>query len=239
MGDPVLLAGLLSLLGVVVGGLITFLTGQVQERRRHRHERREKLDALRREALSAALEWIEPMREAHIQASSLISAALHGGYADGEENILSKWPSLLDALAEQDLPGHQRAVLPRGLEASAWRRTQTSEQKNGRSRRWPARRPQSQLHPIGGIVGAPWDTSLAGLGTAGKNCATALRVDVPWPASLCSCLTTIRQQDTRVCITPQTPQPSPETDEPAPVWWTPGLCRSMLQSPIRARRRAG
>jgi len=98
------------LLGAIVGGLISIVATQMLEHRRRRHERREKLDALRREALSGALEWVEPMRQAHARASSLVVAALHGNVDD--ERLLTDWPYLLGDLVKKDLSGSQRAVLP-------------------------------------------------------------------------------------------------------------------------------
>jgi hypothetical protein len=82
-----------TLLGAVVGGFITFLAMRSVERQRWQQERWEKLSSLKREGLAAALEWIEPMRNAEIRASSLLMAAL------GE-------------LVKRELSAGQRAVLP-------------------------------------------------------------------------------------------------------------------------------
>jgi hypothetical protein len=98
------------LLGAIVGGLISIVATQMLELRRRRHERREKLDSLRREALAGALEWVEPMRQAHTRASSLVVVALHGNVDD--ERLFTDWPYLLGDLVKKDLPGNQRAVLP-------------------------------------------------------------------------------------------------------------------------------
>lgn len=98
------------LFGVVVGGLIAFLTACSLERTRWRHERQEKLSALRREALSSALEWIEPMRNAETQASSLVMAAIRGDF--DHDGFLKEFPYLLRELVKKDLPASQRAVLP-------------------------------------------------------------------------------------------------------------------------------
>lgn len=98
------------LLGVVVGGLISSLTSRSLERQRWRHDRQERLAALRREALAATLEWIEPMRNAEIRASSLVRAALGGDFE--HERFFKEFPYLLGDLIKMDLPADQRAVLP-------------------------------------------------------------------------------------------------------------------------------
>ena len=96
------------LLGALVGGLIASLTARSIERQRWRQERREKLTGLRRDALSAALEWIEPMRNAETRASSLVMAAIQGNF--DHENFLKEFPYLLGELVREDLPASQRAV---------------------------------------------------------------------------------------------------------------------------------
>ncbi len=101
------------LLGVVVGALLSWLAAAGLERARFRHERGEKLAGLRREAISAALEWIDPMRNALIKASSLVTAAIHGRFDD--EAFLRDYPYLLGELKKHDLTGAQRAVLPDGV----------------------------------------------------------------------------------------------------------------------------
>lgn len=98
------------LLGALIGALIASLTAWNIERQRWRHERREKLSSLQREALAAALEWVEPMRNAETRASSLVMSALHGNF--NHEKFLEEFPYLLGELVKKDLPANQRAVLP-------------------------------------------------------------------------------------------------------------------------------
>jgi hypothetical protein len=98
------------LLGALVGGLIASLTAWSVERQRWRHERQEKLLGLRREALTAALEWIEPMRNAETRASFLVMAAIRGDF--DHDQFLKEFPYLLGELVKKDLPANQRAVLP-------------------------------------------------------------------------------------------------------------------------------
>ena len=98
------------LLGALVGGLITYLSARGVERQRWRRERQEKLSSLRRDALAAALEWIEPMRNAETHASGLVISAIRGEVDD--DDFLKRFPYLLGELVKKDLSASQRAVLP-------------------------------------------------------------------------------------------------------------------------------
>jgi hypothetical protein len=107
------------LLGVLVGGLISSLTAIRIERSKWRRERQEKLMALKREALGAALEWIEPMRNAESRASALVMSAIRGEVS--HEDFLRRFPYILGDLVKRDLPANQRAVLPDNVYGSGHR----------------------------------------------------------------------------------------------------------------------
>lgn len=98
------------LVGAIVGALISSLTTYGIERSRWRRERQEKLAGLKREALAAALEWIEPMRNAEIRASGLVMSSIRGEVS--HEDFLERFPHLLGDLVKKDLPANQQAVLP-------------------------------------------------------------------------------------------------------------------------------
>ena len=98
------------LAGVIVGALIASFTTLIAERQRRKHDRKEKLASLKREALAAALEWFEPMRDAYIRSSSLVMAAISGDVDDRQ--LLKEWPNLLGVLSKKDVPEHLLAVLP-------------------------------------------------------------------------------------------------------------------------------
>lgn len=98
------------LLGVIVGGLISYFTARGIEHQRWRRERQEKLTGLRRDALAAVLEWIEPMRNAENRASMLVMSAIRGEF--DHDKFLEEFPYLLGELIKKELPANQRAVLP-------------------------------------------------------------------------------------------------------------------------------
>lgn len=98
------------LLGAAVGGFVTFVSLRNIEHQKWKQERQEKLSALKRNALAAALEWIEPMRNAAIRASSLLMSTIRGDIED--ERFLNEFPYLLGELVKADLTANQRAVLP-------------------------------------------------------------------------------------------------------------------------------
>lgn len=107
----IVLAGPLA--GAIVGGLISIAAMFTVERQRRRHEKKEKLASLKRETFAAALEWIDPMRNAHSRASSLTIAAIRAEI--DSEHLFQEWPNLVGALAKKDLTAAQRALLPDGL----------------------------------------------------------------------------------------------------------------------------
>lgn len=98
------------LAGVIVGGLVSFLVAFGVDRRRWKHEREEKLAGIERDALAAALEWINPMRNAQTKASLLVVSLLRGEI--DVEAFHRDFPQLSAELAKRDPRADQRAVLP-------------------------------------------------------------------------------------------------------------------------------
>lgn len=98
-----------SVVGVVVGGLLTAGTAYLLEQLRRRHLRRDKRDDARREALRRALAWIDPMVRALTTAEIEIYALLHGTI--DEQRFCQRYPNLISELAEFDLSLDQRLVL--------------------------------------------------------------------------------------------------------------------------------
>jgi len=98
-----------SLVGVVIGGFIAAGTAFLLEELRRRHQRRDKRDDIRREALRRALAWIDPMEKALTAAEVEIYALLHGTI--NEQKFRQRYPNLISELAELDLSLDQRLVL--------------------------------------------------------------------------------------------------------------------------------
>ena len=100
----------IALLSLIVGQVTTYFIMRNIERQKWQQEKKEKLLEIKRDALAAALEWIEPMRNAEIRASSMVMAAIHGDF--DHEKFLEEFPYLLAELIKKEIPAKQRAVLP-------------------------------------------------------------------------------------------------------------------------------
>ena len=98
------------LLGVIVGASLSGLITKSLDDARFKRERLQKRSELERDAIAAALEWISPMRDAQITASSRANAAGRGDF--DHEAYLEGFPYLLGELKKLELSGAQRALLP-------------------------------------------------------------------------------------------------------------------------------
>jgi hypothetical protein len=96
--------------GALIGAIAAIFPNILIERFKERRERRERLMVLKREALGAVLEWIEPMRNAENGASLLVMSAIRGEVS--HEDFLKRFPYILGDLVKKDLPAIQRVVLP-------------------------------------------------------------------------------------------------------------------------------
>jgi hypothetical protein len=100
----------IALLSIIVGQVTTYFIMRNIERQKWQQEKKEKLLEIKRDAIAAALEWIEPMRNAQIRAESLVIAAIHGDF--DHEKFLKKFPYLIGELVKKEIPAKLRAVLP-------------------------------------------------------------------------------------------------------------------------------
>lgn len=101
------------LLGVVIGGLVTYLVTSAAERQRWRQAKQDRLAEAQRGGISIALKWLDPMDRAISRANLLLSTHLHGEME--HEEFMVRWPRLLDELTEHDIPKELRVLLPDGL----------------------------------------------------------------------------------------------------------------------------
>lgn len=104
------------LVGVVIGGLVSYLVTSGAERQRWRQAKRDRLAEAERRGIKVALQWLDPMDRAISKANLLLSSHLHGELE--HEEFITAWPRLLDELAHHDIPKELRVLLPAGLQTS-------------------------------------------------------------------------------------------------------------------------
>ena len=108
---------LLLLAGVVVGGLMTYLTTRAIENKKWTQQKQDRLQQYRREALGLALEWIPPIEIALYKASSLASRHLKNEAS--EDEMRKQWPKLLSELARRDLPIRLNVLIPQSIRSQS------------------------------------------------------------------------------------------------------------------------
>ena len=103
-----------TLLGVIVGGIITFLTTWTIENQKWKQQKKDKYLQDRREALGMAMDWIDPIDQAINHAISLSSP--FGGKL---EEWRQYWPNLQGEIAKIDLRPRHRVLLHEDIYAGA------------------------------------------------------------------------------------------------------------------------
>ncbi len=98
--------GLPTLLGVIVGGFITYLTTQTLETQKWKQQKKDKFLDDRRRALRALMAWIQPMYDALDKAKYAFWIYMKDWYSD--------WPDLEADLAKLELDPSFRVMLPGG-----------------------------------------------------------------------------------------------------------------------------
>ena len=101
---------LLPLLGVLVGGLMTYFATRSVETRRWKQQKRDRLAEGRRDAISQALAWLDPMDRTLTTVNMLVSSLLQLHIED--EDFLDRFPSLNSELAKSDVQPGIRPLLP-------------------------------------------------------------------------------------------------------------------------------
>ena len=101
---------LAPLMGVIIGGLITYFVTTSVERQKWSQQKRDKLDDARRQAIVAALGWLEPIDSAMGKAEMHVYKLLHGN--EDEEEFRRSYPDLLSVLAKLDVTPEQYFLLP-------------------------------------------------------------------------------------------------------------------------------
>ena len=110
---------LFPLIGVIIGGLISYLSTSRLQARRWEREKKYKLAEKRREAVSLALEWLAPIERAWNSAFMISSSFARGDIS--EKEFRERWPDLLSELAKRDLPASLNILLPEGIRHRGFR----------------------------------------------------------------------------------------------------------------------
>lgn len=98
-----------NFISVIIGGSITYWATRSAETRRWNQQKQDKRQEQQREAISLALDWIDPIERAVNKASTLASSFLHQTIS--EDSFKSRWPNLLDDLSKLDIPMKHRVFL--------------------------------------------------------------------------------------------------------------------------------
>lgn len=114
---PMLVAGLV---GVLAGGITTFLATYMLEREKWRQRKQDEECHDRRQALAGLLEWLGPIQSA-------LTGAVEMTFQFGPDRpdpdaaaVMDEWPDLATKIGELDVPAGARYVLPSGLYEAAW-----------------------------------------------------------------------------------------------------------------------
>jgi len=107
-----------SIVSVLVGSLMTWFIGVRGDRRRAQIAREERLVAIRRDALAAAIDWVKIMRSALERAMELDSGG-PGTFKYDAHSCLTNFPDLSSELGPYELSGVQAAALGTDLTSEA------------------------------------------------------------------------------------------------------------------------
>lgn len=107
------------LVGVIIGGLVTYLTTRQVEYAKWRWEKADRHKQDLREAIGEALNWVNPITNAVTTATMIANSLAQGRQT--RDDITRDWPNLIGELARRELIPRQSALLPdefysRGLE---------------------------------------------------------------------------------------------------------------------------
>jgi hypothetical protein len=154
--DPVL-AALGSLLGVIVGGLVTYFVTTAAEKQRWRQEKADRLALDRRAAVSKALGWLDPMDLALSTASMSVTSLLQLNLEHQE--FRTQYPHLVSDLAKMDVPPDLRLLLPASVYSDGHRILRAFEEIRTAAIRWGQearmeKQPMLGLHECGPKIDA-------------------------------------------------------------------------------------
>lgn len=91
-----------SLVGILIGGAIAYISVRSSDNRKWEQEKKDKLSVERREAIAIALEWFNPFRDAMTKARLLTGSYLQGRI--DKERLRTRWPDLISHPGLKDPP---------------------------------------------------------------------------------------------------------------------------------------
>jgi hypothetical protein len=97
------------LVGVLVGGFITYRVTSVVATQRWQQEKADRRAQIEREGIAKALEWLDPMERALSRSNLLVSSLLQ--FKIDDERFLASYPTLVSDLAKLDVPMPHRILL--------------------------------------------------------------------------------------------------------------------------------
>lgn len=97
--------------GILLGGVTTFLTTSALERHKWKRDLSYRYQEGRRRAILAAFGWVRPLQQALTKAASG-SSAHQSGRID-KDTFLERYPDVISTLVKLDPPAHLKALLPK------------------------------------------------------------------------------------------------------------------------------
>lgn len=100
----------MPLIGVLIGGLVTYFTVRTTEQIRWKQQKIDKFQEEYRQVLITAMDWIDPYRDAIYQANKVLGDFLMERKSESE--YLVEWPKLVGHPELKDPPKKLRVFLP-------------------------------------------------------------------------------------------------------------------------------
>lgn len=106
---------LATLISVIIGAFLAFMSSFLTEKRRWGRELEKELQRDKRKAISQALSWLDPIKNALTIVNSISISFVKGTIK--HEELMQKWPPLLSQLSGMDVRQDLRLLLPEGTYA--------------------------------------------------------------------------------------------------------------------------
>lgn len=135
--------------GVLVGGVVTYWATASVAERRWKQDKRDRRAAAEREAIAKALEWLDPIDRAIGTANMEVSSLLQ--FHRDDEEFLGSFPNVLSALSKLDPTPAERVLLPAGSYEQGLKITSTLDQVRREAVMW-FQRAKMENKPMLGLL---------------------------------------------------------------------------------------